>query len=367
LLDLDTLLARTFDPAARRARSSKVVGEADRSDARRSVRDDLALVCFAMGRQDYAFPLERVSEVIALPPEIAAIPRSSEGMLGVATVRGRLLPLVSLSALLGLVSRESPDARARIVVVQVGSAALGLVVDRMKEILRVPEEHIDPVPPVLTRGGGEAEIQGICRLDQGRRLVSILSTDRLLQNAGRTGYMTGEIHTGDVAVATNTGAGATEQFVIFQLGGEEYGLPIAAVDEIVRVPDSLTRLPSAPAFVEGVMNLRGRVIPIIDQRRRFDVEEKGNERRRRVIVVTIDRMQAGFVVDGVTEVLRVPVEQLRPAPELAADRSRVIERIANIEIEDRMILLLDPRELLDRAEKELLAATKVNAQARRTS
>jgi purine-binding chemotaxis protein CheW len=78
-------------------------------------------------------------------------------------------------------------------------------------------------------------------------------------------------------------------------------------------------------------------------------------------------MQAGFVVDAVTEVLRVPVDELRPAPEFASDRSRVIDRIANIEVEGRMILLLDARELLDRAEKDLLKKARVAAQGRYAS
>jgi purine-binding chemotaxis protein CheW len=73
-------------------------------------------------------------------------------------------------------------------------------------------------------------------------------------------------------------------------------------------------------------------------------------------MVRIDQMQAGFVVDAVSEVLSIPQNQLRPTPDLAADGSQVIDRIANIEVEGRMILLLDPRELLDRAEKDLLAA-----------
>jgi purine-binding chemotaxis protein CheW len=335
-------------------------------DAVTSARNEQALVCFAIGQQEYAFPLDRVNEVVSLPPEVATIPRTENGMLGVATVRGRLLPLISLAVLLGF-GIAVPDARARIVIVEAGGALLGLVVDRMREILRVAEDQIDPVPAVLTRGSGEAEIQGICRLDEGRRLVAILSPDRLLQNAGPVGTLTGENQMGGDAVPEISGAEAIEQFVIFRLGGEEYGLPIAAVDEIVRMPESLARLPSAPDFVEGVMNLRGQVVPVIDQRRRFEVEQTGRQDRKRVIVVTIDKMRAGFVVDGVDEVLRVPVAHLRPAPELAADRSRVIDRIANIEVEGRMILLLNARELLDRAEKDLLRAARFNAQGRRNS
>ena len=67
---------------------------------------------------------------------------------------------------------------------------------------------------------------------------------------------------------------ADEQFIIFRLGDQDYGLPIAAVDEIARPPERIARLPKAPAFVDGVMNLRGAAVPIIDLRRRFEIESR---------------------------------------------------------------------------------------------
>ena len=83
-----------------------------------------------------------------------------------------------------------------------------------------------------------------------------------------------------------------EQFIIFQLGEEFYGLPIGSVDEIVRCPDNLTRVPRAPGFVRGLMNLRGKAVPIIDQRQRFSVPGEKDSSRRRIVVVTIDGLQA---------------------------------------------------------------------------
>ncbi len=147
-----------------------------------------------------------------------------------------------------------------------------------------------------------------------------------------------------------------EQFVILQLGDERYGLPILSVDEIVRHPGRLTRVPRAPAFVEGVMNLRGKVVPVIDQRQRFAVVGETAARGARIVIVTIDGLQAGFVVDAVSEVIAIPARDLRPAPELAADGAQLFDRVANIENEGRMILLIDPKALLARAERDLLAA-----------
>jgi purine-binding chemotaxis protein CheW len=277
-------------------------------------------------------------------------------MLGVMTLRRQLLPLVSLHGLLGLQAGGLRNGRSRVVVARIGQGLVGLATDGMKDILRVASHMIDPVPAILTRGDAEAQIQGICRLEGGQRLVSILSTEHLFRDQAlveQISPQTEENHDMGAADGLST---AGEQFIVFQLGGEEYGLPIAAVDEVVRVPEGLTRLPKAPAFIEGVMNLRGRVVPVIDQRRRFKSEGQGEKRRERIIVVRIDHTHAGFVVDSVSEVLKIPQSQLRPTPDLAADGSQVIDRIANIEVEGRMILLLNPRELLDRAEKDLLAA-----------
>ena len=103
-------------------------------------------------------------------------------MLGVVTLRDRLLPLVSLRALLGLPAGGQHGQRGKVVVVSIGEGAVGVVVDATREILRVDPEIIDPAPALLTRGEGDAEITSICRLDGGRRLVALLSPDRLFRS-----------------------------------------------------------------------------------------------------------------------------------------------------------------------------------------
>jgi purine-binding chemotaxis protein CheW len=213
---------------------------------------------------------------------------------------------------------------------------------------------------VLNRGRGEARIESIYRSPDGRGLVSILKPERLFEDErvaqiladGRTRDAQGS-HSSMTEAATERG----EQFVVFRLGDEHYGLPVAAVDEIVRLPDSLTRVPNAPAFVEGVMNLRGKVVPVIDQRRRFQAPEApGLKDRRRVIVTTFGALQAGFVVDRVTDILELTPDRMRETPELASEGDPVFDRVATAEADGQMILLVDPKALLDRAEADLLAA-----------
>ena len=114
---------------------------------------EMELVRFTAGKQDYTWPLDQVAEIIAAPPILAALPEEHPAILGAADWRGAVLPLVSLRALLGL----PPTALSgcRVIVTRAGGATIGLVVDAVKPILRVPESSIDPLPPALTRGTGE--------------------------------------------------------------------------------------------------------------------------------------------------------------------------------------------------------------------
>ncbi|MFL5195130.1 MAG: chemotaxis protein CheW [Microvirga sp.] len=356
LIDLDALLSRDFGNFSRRVQHRRVSEMSEPQAGTAISRDEVALVCFAVAGQDFALPLDSVHEVVTLPPGVAAAPQAEDVMRGVMALRERLLPLVSLRGLLGLRAGGHEDAKSRVVVARIGEALVGLVTDGMKEILRVPSDEIEPVPAILTRGVAEAKIRGIYRLEGGRRLVSVLSTASLFRDRDLAEHVAPQMEKSPEMSSPDSSSDGDEQFIVFQLGGEEYGLPVASVDEVVRVPETLSRLPKAPDFIEGVMNLRGHVVPVIDQRRRFKFEGRGERRRERIVVVTIDHMQAGFVVDTVSEVLKIPRSQLRPTPDLAADGSQIIDRIANIDVEGRMILLLNPRELLDRAEKDLLVA-----------
>ena len=143
---------------------------------------------------------------------------------------------------------------------------------------------------------------------------------------------------------------------MFRLAGEEYGVPIDTVQEIVRVPDELTRVPKAASFMEGVVNLRGTVLPVVDQRRRFALEEAERNDRQRIMVLTIGGVRTGFIVDQVSEVLKIPRAAIDTAPALSRDQARLIRRVANLEAQKRMILLLDPANLLQASEIKALEA-----------
>src|SRR3954452_21798905 len=102
-----------------------------------------------------------------------------------------------------------------------------------------------------------------------------------------------------------------EQIVVLELTGEAYGVEIGRVEEIIRM-QPITRIPNGPAFVEGVTNLRGRVIPVLDLRKRFGLPASESTRRRRIVVGGLGQQTFGLMVDGVSEVLLVTSEAVEP-------------------------------------------------------
>ena len=144
------------------------------------------------------------------------------------------------------------------------------------------------------------------------------------------------------------------QVVIFRLGAEEFGVPIMSVQEIVRVPETLTRVPKTPAFVEGVINLRGTVLPVIDQRSRLGLPVVPRSESQRIMVYMLGGLRTGFIVDSVAEVLRIPRADIAPAPSMSEEQSRLISRVANLQGSKRLVMLIDPQHLLQGREMQAM-------------
>ena len=354
-LNLGGLLADTFAEKAQTPR--RTVGSLPEQVKRKvAAINERALLAFRVAGQHFALPLESVVEVLKLPVDVTDLPRSEATSVGMITLREEVLPLVSLAALLGLSS--DPKGRRHIVIMRLAEARIGLVSDTMHGVVRVPETSIEPVPAILQRGAGDAEIDAIARSGEGRPLISILSPSRLFRNRAISAALADrgkEDKTMSDVVATE----ADHRFIVFTLGDDVFGLPIGSVDEIVQLPETISRVPNAPEFVAGVINIRGNAVPLIDQRVRFEAGQSQTAKRPRVIVVTIERLRAGFIVDSVSEILSVPASAIVPAPQLPGDGTQVFDRVAARRGEaGAMILLVNPRELLDKAERDLLARFK---------
>jgi purine-binding chemotaxis protein CheW len=149
----------------------------------------------------------------------------------------------------------------------------------------------------------------------------------------------------------------TVQVVSFKLGSEEYGVDIAQVQEINRMV-AVTHVPRAPQFMEGVINLRGQLIPIIDLRSRFGMARAEHTKSTRIVVTEVGAKRVGMVVDSVSEVLRLPTDQIEDAPEMITGVDT--EYIRGVgKIEDRLIILLDLAKIISGSERRELESADV--------
>ncbi|TYP53787.1 chemotaxis protein CheW [Thermosediminibacter litoriperuensis] len=141
------------------------------------------------------------------------------------------------------------------------------------------------------------------------------------------------------------------QIVVFGLGEELYGIDIFDLQEIIRMVE-ITHIPRAPHFIEGVINLRGRIIPIIDLKKRFGLADGEITKDSRIIVVNIDDAVAGLIVDHVTEVAALKEEDLEKPPEALTIDARFIQGLAKMG--DRIVILIKTSEILNVTEKHQL-------------
>ena len=152
------------------------------------------------------------------------------------------------------------------------------------------------------------------------------------------------------------------QIVIFELSSEYFGVDIAAVQSIIKI-QPITKLPHTPEFVEGVTNLRGKVLPVVDLRKRFGVAARDVDKNSRIIVASFDQNEVGMIVDEVSEVVTVPTGAVEAAPAIATTiDSTFIKGIAklggnSVQQEERLVILLDLAHVLSAKEPADLVAS----------
>lgn len=158
-----------------------------------------------------------------------------------------------------------------------------------------------------------------------------------------------------VPVKSDESHGELIQLVSFNLDQEEYGVDVLKVREIIRMP-TVTRVPNTPHYVEGVINLRGKVIPIISMRKRFGLFEVDNDKQTRIMVMDVDGELMGFIVDAVSEVIRISGSEIQPSPAVVAsgiDQECIAGVINQTE---RLLVLLDLEKMFSQDERKIFGS-----------
>lgn len=140
------------------------------------------------------------------------------------------------------------------------------------------------------------------------------------------------------------------QLVSFELAGEEYGIDVLMVREIIRIP-AITKMPNTPNYVEGIINLRGTVVPIVSLRRRFGLAEQTVDRQSRILVMEVGDSLTGFVVDAVAEVIRITPTDIQPSPPIVQGNAAQEGITGVINHDNRLLVVLDLNRMFNDEEK----------------
>jgi purine-binding chemotaxis protein CheW len=321
-------------------------------------QDTIELVSFWLGAQEYALPVDRVQEILPAPEQIIAIPHADARVVGVMNLRDGLLPVISLRQIFGLPDTDlAPTNRIIVMTLHQGSrtSLVGLILDSVREVLRVPVGLIDELPQSFDGGSRRSEVRSICRLEAGRRLVCVLSADALmnLEDLDAAVRDIDGVHrdpVGDTVAGMDVGVevevGNESRFLVVRLAGEEYCIDVDTVQEIIRVPDLVTQIPGTPDLVERLVNLRGSVLPLVDLRNKLGFPLPEHDQRQRIAVLIINGVRTGFVVDSVVEVLTVAARDIEVAPELSAEQVKMVTRIVNLVEQNRILFVLETGQLI---------------------
>ena len=319
------------------------IGSGDEATGEEEEEDGRPFVTFRLGSESFGIALHEVEEIVELPP-VTKVPDAPDYVLGVICLRDQVMPLVDLSEILSIQQGDSERKRDMVVLLSFGSARIGVVVDEIQEILRVQDGQTLPPPQTLSEAERE-HLEGILLLPG--RMVSLINVLKII---------TGDDQEKIAAMGQGLGLADTRgqetvpnlELVVFRLGPESYGLRLHEVREIIMV-GQITPVPRAPHFVDGVLNLRGEVMPVVDLRTRFGLERVEATTISRILITSIGGVFTGLVVDAVDEVRPVELNRFGPPPAVTAvGANRYIEKVARLD--NGMIFLLELKQLLTDAE-----------------
>lgn len=159
-----------------------------------------------------------------------------------------------------------------------------------------------------------------------------------------------------VKVSENSQRDELIQLVSFMLDNEEYGVEVLKVREIIRMP-TITKMPNTPSYVEGVINLRGKVIPIISMRKRFGLMESEHSSQTRIMVMDVSGALTGFIVDAVSEVIRIHSSEIQPPPSMVVSGGIGQEFITGVfNHAERLLIIMDVDRMFSDGERESFAS-----------
>lgn len=304
------------------------------------------IVVFNIGAEEYGININYVSEIIKMP-DIIKVPNSSSYIEGMFSIKKQLLAVINLGKLLG-VNCHLTDEYNRIIIINNGKFAYGVIVDKVSHIIGVKKELFIESNQMGYCSSSD-NLKGVYNLNNGSRLIMILEPDKLISfedtmiitGSSQIKQMNGNLF--NIEDADNK----LEHIVIFKLGKEEYAIEINNVHEINRI-NEITHFPGAPFFIIGMVDLRGEIIPILNLRRLFGFQDLDMDNNTKIIVVELEKKKIGILIDSVSDILLIPMNYFEAATEVLDENStnNYIDKIAKLNNGKRLVMILNLSALL---------------------
>jgi len=330
LLNINTLLQRInidrFEPAKL---DNLQQGSSSSKNENRSTDNFKRALFFRAENEKFAIDIEGLRELIFAPKEITPIVGSDA--LGMITLRDEVITLLDMNSLLGF-SHKEPDEKSRALIAYHEGKAIALLVDEVEEVKNLENSALEPMP-----GGVAGEI--IEQVYKEKDFISSMISAHYIRKLIRDYYIENEENSDNEI----NGGKETDvsEVAVFKVGDEEYAFDIEEVQEIIRY-DIVTPVPEAPEFMEGVLNLRGSVIPVISLPNRLGFDYEVTDKTK-IIVCSVENEKIGFVVDDVNEILFVEDTFISKA----ASEESLFEEVINLDDGKRVILKIRVNNLLD--------------------
>lgn len=304
----------------------------------------IEMVVFQVGEEEFAFRIYDIKEIIRIP-SMTKVHNAPFYVTGLCSLRGGLLPAIDSRKLFGMPDKEYTDS-SRIVVSDIYGEKFGLIVDRISEVISVEESAIKEPPGTIKEIDGGA-VDGILLLDDGKRVVMVLDTHKIIKAGDVEEYSNQPAEGVDNSCqASNIEDLKEEQIVIFNIGNEEYAFSINCVKEIIRMPD-ITKTPNTSAYIEGMLSIRNQLLAAINLRSVLGMEYKQPDEYSRIVIINTGNLTFGVIVDKVSQVMRVKKSSFKESRQgTFGTRMEIVRGFFNLDNGNRLVMALEPHKLV---------------------
>jgi purine-binding chemotaxis protein CheW len=304
---------------------------------------EVKMVIFRIAKEEFAFEISNVKEIIRLPL-LTKVPNAPDFITGICNLRGELLPVIDSRKLFSMAAEEYNEG-SRIVVTDIQGKKVGLIVDRVSEVISV-EQSIINEPPVSIKGIDGGVISSILLLDEGKRVIMVLDAPKLVNIENFEEYSNHQNIRNITKQVSDKLSSEEEQAIIFNIGKEEYAFKVNDVKEIIRVPD-IMKVPNTPDYVEGVLSLRNQLLTVINLGRLLNVDFRKLDEQCRIIIIDNGNILFGVIVDRVSQVIKIHKDSFRMTNQsTVVSQMDYIKGFLELNNGTRLVMLLNTHKLI---------------------